>query len=93
MLGSPPLRIGEIDQEAEWDEIVEQLFDYVAFTPVANFSGLPAMSVPTHWTAAGLPVGTHFAGRLGAEADLLALAGQLERALPWTGRRPPLLAE
>jgi Asp-tRNA(Asn)/Glu-tRNA(Gln) amidotransferase A subunit family amidase len=89
-LGLPPLRLGAIDQEAKWDEVIEQLFDYVAFTPVANFSGLPAMSVPTHWTGSGLPVGTHFAGRHGAEADLLSLAGQLERAMPWWPRRPPL---
>jgi amidase len=89
-LGSPPVRLGEIDQDAKWDEVIEQLFDYVAFTPVANFSGLPAMSVPTHWTGSGLPVGTHFAGRHGAEAELLALAGQLERAMPWGQRKPPV---
>lgn len=87
-LGSPPIRLGAIDQDAKWDEVIEQLFDYVAFTPVANFSGLPAMSVPTHWTGSGLPVGTHFAGRHGAEADLLSLAGQLERAMPWEQRKP-----
>lgn len=88
VLGSPPLRLGEIDQESDWDSIVEQLFSYVAFTPVANFSGLPAMSVPTYWNAAGLPIGSHFTGRFGAEAQLLSLAGQLERAVPWWEKRP-----
>lgn len=90
VLGSPPVALGEIDQDAPWDDLIEQLFAYVAFTPVANFSGLPAMSVPTHWSDAGLPVGTHYMGRLGDEHTLLALAGQLERAVPWFDRRPPI---
>jgi amidase len=90
VLGSPPVRLGEIDQNAEWDEMVEQLTSYVAFTAIANFSGLPAMSVPTHWTELGLPVGTHFMGRFGDEVTMLSLAGQLERAIPWWDRRPTL---
>jgi Asp-tRNA(Asn)/Glu-tRNA(Gln) amidotransferase A subunit family amidase len=90
-LGSPPMRLGEIDQESGWEDIVEQLFTYVAFTPIANFSGLPAMSVPTYWSGSGLPIGSHFTGRFGAEGQLLSLAGQLEQALPWWGKRPKLL--
>jgi amidase len=92
VLGSPPLGLGEIDQESDWDDIVEQLFTYVAFTPVANFSGLPAMSVPTHWNADNIPIGSHFTGRFGEEAQLLALAAQLEQAMPWWDRRPELPA-
>ncbi len=92
VLGSPPLRIGAIDQTQPWDELVETLFRYVAFTPLANFSGLPAMSVPLAWTPSGLPVGSHFLGRYGDESTLLMLAGQLERARPWAGRRPGAVA-
>ncbi|MEA2010826.1 MAG: amidase family protein [Actinomycetota bacterium] len=90
VLGSPPVPLGHIDQNLPWDEFVEMIFRYVAFTPPGNFAGLPAMSVPLHWTADGLPVGSHFLGRFGAEETLLSLAGQLERAKPWAAQRPPL---
>jgi len=67
----------------------------LAFTPntqVANQTGLPAMSVPLCWNAAGLPIGTQFTAPLGDEATLFQLAAQLEAARPWAGRVPPVTA-
>jgi amidase len=92
VLGAPPVPLGHFDQRLPWDEFLEIVLRYVAFTPVANFGGYPAMSVPLHWTPDGLPVGSHFLGRFGAEETLLSLAGQLERAHPWKDRRPPVHA-
>ena len=88
VLGSPPVLIGTFDQTLPWDELIEMVHRYVAFTPLGNFAGLPAMSVPLHWTPDDLPVGSHFLGRFGSEEVLLSLAAQLERAQPWVDRRP-----
>jgi amidase len=61
------------------------------FSIIANITGLPAMSVPLHWTESGLPCGVQFIGGLCEEAKLLRLAAQLENAQPWIGRKPPIL--
>ena len=62
---------------------------FIPYTPVFNVTGQPAMSVPLYWNDAGLPIGVHFAARLGADAQLFRLAAQLERARPWFHRAPP----
>jgi len=62
----------------------------VSFTAFGNITGLPAISLPLHWTDADLPVGVQFVGGPWQEATLLRLSAQLEEALPWAHRRPSL---
>ena len=61
-------------------------------TQLANQTGVPAMSVPLYWNAAGLPIGVQFTAPFGDEATLFQLAAQLEAARPWAGRIPPISA-
>ena len=88
-LGAPPIALGTIDtSESDVTKAFEPIMDWVPFTGVCNATGQPAISLPLHSSADGLPVGLHFAARMGEEGLLFRLAGQLERARPWIGRKP-----
>ena len=63
---------------------------FTPFTSPFNMTGQPAISVPLHWTDAGLPVGIQLVGRLFDEYTLIALAAQLETAQPWLHRHPEI---
>ncbi|MSQ04235.1 MAG: amidase [Myxococcales bacterium] len=73
-------------------DLADRSLEAVPNTQLFNMTGVPAMSVPLHWSAGGLPVGMQFATRYGGDGLLFQLAGQLERARPWAGRRPPIHA-
>jgi Asp-tRNA(Asn)/Glu-tRNA(Gln) amidotransferase A subunit family amidase len=90
VLAGPPPRLGYLDQNGDVATFTERVTQYLSVTPLHNATGTPAMSVPLHWTADGLPVGVHFAGRYGEEALLLQLGAQLEAAQPWFDRLPPI---
>lgn len=70
-------------------QLSERTFDFMPNTSLFNATGQPAMSVPLVWNGAGLPIGMQFVGRLGDDALLLRLAGQLEQARPWRDRVAP----
>jgi amidase len=87
-----PLPLGVVSPEnTDTESYLLGINRCIAFTSLFNSAGNPAMSVPLHWTAAGLPVGVQFAAPFGDEATLFRLAGQLEAARPWKDRLPPLI--
>ncbi len=72
---------------------VDAFFDVelaaTGWTALANATGWAAISLPLG-ESEGLPVGVQLLAP--DEGVLLRLAGQLEVAMPWAGRRPPELA-
>jgi amidase len=88
-LAERPLPIGTLDTAAP-DPMATFTRSglFTPFTPVFNASGQPAVSVPLYQGQDGLPLGVQLVGRPAGEGALLALASQLEAALPWARRIP-----
>lgn len=57
-----------------------------------DVTGQPAISLPLHVSAGGLPVGIQLVAPYGREDRLIRVAGQLEAAAPWADRHPPATA-
>ena len=88
-----PARVGELAlSNAPGPAYGERLSRCVGYTSLFNAAGNPAMSVPLGAASDGMPLGVQFAARFGDEATLFRLAGQLEQARPWAGRRPRVAA-
>jgi amidase len=89
----PPPPIGSFEHPPD-----QPLLPIVVATPMAvftsglNMTGQPAISLPLHWSDAGLPIGVQLAAPYGREDVLLRVAAQLEEAAPWAHRRPPVFA-
>jgi amidase len=92
-LGEPPVPHGTF--AAAPDNPLAGFFRAAAFVPntaQANVTGQPAISLPLHWNADGLPIGVQLMADYGREDLLLRVAAQLEAAAPWADRRPPVFA-
>jgi amidase len=75
----PP--VGFFSPEVPFDELFERILQYIAFTPLNNATGSPAIAVPAGFSRAGVPIGAHFSAPHGAERTLLEIAYQLEAEL------------
>src|SRR3954463_14087059 len=89
-VGAPPPRLGWFTEVPE-DE-GQRIVSFIPYTAQFNMTGQPAVSLPLHWSADGLPVGVQFVGAYGREDLLVRLAAQLEQAAPWADRRPAVHA-
>ncbi len=80
--------VGHLDPTQDFETIIGRLQEWVAFTPLQNVAGDPAISLPLCLTAAGLPQGMMFGAGAGREATLLELAYELEEARPFARLGP-----
>ncbi|MCA1712230.1 MAG: amidase [Actinobacteria bacterium] len=87
-LGAPPPEIGWMTGEQEGERIAS----FIPYTAQFNVTGQPAVSLPLHWTSAGLPVGVQLVAGFGREDVLVRIASALEEAAPWKDRRPAFSA-
>ncbi|HSZ12428.1 MAG TPA: amidase [Solirubrobacteraceae bacterium] len=88
-LAERPLPIGTLDTAApEPMSTFTRSGLFTPFTPVFNASGQPGISLPLFEGEDGLPLAVQIVGRPAGEGSLLALAAQLEAAVPWAARRP-----
>jgi len=87
-LAQLPAPVGSLRDDTDPEQDFENQKAFTPWTSAWNVTGMPAVSLPLHHTAAGLPVGVMLAGRTGEDHRLLALAAQVEAAAPWRDRTP-----
>ena len=90
-LGGRPPKLGWFTEAGPGEE-GRRIASFIPYTAQFNMTGQPAVSLPLHWSADGLPVGVQFVAAYGREDVLVRLAAQLEQAAPWADRRPPVSA-
>jgi amidase len=90
-LGAPPPELGWFTAAGPEHE-GGRVAGFIPYTAQFNITGQPAISLPLHWTAAGLPVGVQLVAGYGREDLLVRVASQLEQAAPWADRHPPVHA-
>jgi len=89
VINGPPPPIGWLSDPVEGTPRVTALMQY---TSQFNVTGQPALSLPLTWNDEGLPIGVQFVAGFGREDVLIRLASQLETAVDWPSRIPPVHA-
>ena len=89
VMGELPWPLGFLGNFRSRTKLREQLHRYAGYTPICNAAGMPAMSVPIHRTAEGIPVARTSSPREAAKICLLQLAAQLEQTSAWNSSPSP----
>ena len=87
----PPPPHGHLHADVEdVPEFFRRLWRFNPLQWVYNATGNPAITLPLHWNADGLPMGVMLGAGFGEDAVLFRLAAQLEAAAPWRQLHPPV---
>ncbi|CAM3274427.1 amidase [Mycobacterium intermedium] len=90
-VSEPPVPLSDFESDPENPNALNRRGgQFAAFTPPYNMSGQPAISLPLHRNADGLPIGVQLAAAYGREDVLIRVAAQLESAHPWASYHPSL---
>lgn len=84
----PPVPVGHFFPDGI-DAVANRMLEWSCYTPWANFTGQPAVALPSHLDDDGLPQGVQLVARPRRDAQLFALAAQLEQAQLWKDVHPP----
>ena len=83
VLGHTVPKLGHLNPDTPFETLFDRLTQYVAFTPLNNAAGSPAISLPMGMSEAGLPIAVQFQSAHGDERTLLEIAFLLEAAKPF----------
>ncbi|MBW0012969.1 amidase [Mycobacterium sp.] len=90
-VAEPPLPLTEFENDPQHPTApMRRAGEFAAFTPPFNISGQPAINLPLHHNAQGLPIGVQLVAAYGREDVLIRVAAQLESAHPWSSDHPPI---
>jgi amidase len=80
-----PAVVGDLQSRAG---VTDDALRFSALVRIWGVTGQPAISLPIHQTADGVPVGVQLVAPPGRDDLLLALAAQLEQSVGWRPRTP-----
>ncbi|MGI8762010.1 MAG: amidase [Jatrophihabitantaceae bacterium] len=83
VLAHVPPRLGYLSPRVPYEELIDRLIRYVAYTPVNNIAGTPAISLPMGLAHQGVPIGVQLSAAYGDERTLLEVAFTLEAEHPF----------
>jgi amidase len=87
--GTPDQDDPRFDSARAW---MDEVFARSPFTPIANMTGQPSISLPLGESGDGMPLGVMLSAQTLREDLLLGVAAALEQAMPWEHRGAAVLA-
>lgn len=88
VLVAPAYSVGAPPAEGEFESYFDK-HPAESLSAMGNLTGLPSISIPNGFTAAGLPTSLELLGGWWNEGTVIAAGAELQRRTDWHTRRPP----